>query len=134
MGAGARLAAERDRWPDRWRMADLEIEEEAVLELLRDDEELFTVVPGLRSRPDDGEHQVLVVVTDRRVVVVGRAKDDTLGLRIVDVTQCSSSAPRTERRLVHDGGHLTLDVDDESIARMWAHIDRRDGTGEPLPA
>ena len=114
-------------------MADLEIEEEAVLELLRDDEELLAVVPGLRSRPDDGEQQVLVVVTERRVLVVGQARDDVLGLRIVDVTQCSTQAPRTERRLVHDGGHLTLDVDDESIARMWAHIDRATGSGGHLP-
>ena len=50
MGAGARMAAERDRWPDHWRVADLEFEEEGVLDLLQHDEELMAVVPGMRSR------------------------------------------------------------------------------------
>src|SRR6476660_4474514 len=65
MGAGARMAAERDRWPDHWRVADLEFEEEGVLDLLQHDEELVAVVPGMRSTPEEGQSQVLIAVTDR---------------------------------------------------------------------
>jgi hypothetical protein len=113
-------------------MADLDFEEEAVLALLQDGEELLAVVPGMRSRPADGEQQVLIAVTDRRVVVVGRnGSDDALGPRIIDVTKCSTTAPRAERRLAHDGGHLTLDLDDAAIARLWEHIDGATGS-EPV--
>ena len=49
MGAGARLAEERDRWPDHWRVADLEPEEERLLDLLPAAEELRAAVPGLRT-------------------------------------------------------------------------------------
>ena len=82
MGAGARMAAERDRWPDHWRVADLEIEEEGVLDLLQDDEELVAVVPGMRSTPDEGDSQVLIAVTNRRVVVVGRTRTEAVDLVI----------------------------------------------------
>jgi hypothetical protein len=123
MGAGARMAAERDRWPDHWRVADLEIEVEGVLDLLQSAEELVVVVPGMRSTPQDGESQVLIAVTDRRVVVVGRARIESLDLEVVDVTTCSSTAPRMTRRVPHDDGHLTFDVDDASMARIWARID-----------
>jgi hypothetical protein len=123
MGAGARMAAERDRWPDHWRVADLEIEEEGVLDLLQQDEELVAVVPGMRSAPEEGESQVLIAVTDRRVVVVGRSRTEAKDLRVVDVTDCSSTVPRESKRVPHFDGHLTFDLDDASIARIWAHID-----------
>ena len=123
MGAGARMAAERDRWPDHWRVADLEIEEETVLDLLQHDEELVAVVPGMRSTPADGDSQVLIAVTDRRVVVVGRSKTEVDVLRVVDVTDCSTTVARDSKRVPHLGGHLTLDLDDASIARIWARID-----------
>jgi len=123
MGAGARMAAERDRWPVHWRVADLEFEEEGVLDLLQPDEELVVLVPGMRSTPADGESQVLIAVTDRRVVVVGRSRTEPEDLRIVDVTGCSTTVPRESRRVPHFDGYLTLDLDDASIARIWARID-----------
>ena len=123
MGAGARMAAERDRWPDHWRVADLEIEEEGVLDLLQHDEELVAVVPGMRSTPAEGDSQVLIAVTNRRVVVVGRTRTEAADLRVVVVTDCSTTAPRESNRVPHFDGHLTLDLDDASIARIWARID-----------
>ena len=57
MGAGARLAEERDRWEDHWRMVDLEREGEHLLDLLSPAEELRTAVPGLRTAAD-GESPV----------------------------------------------------------------------------
>ena len=87
MGAGARFAAERDRWPEHWRVADLDLEEDFLLALLEPAEELRAVIPGMRTTPADGEEQVLVGVTDRRVVVVGRRKrSDREPLRVIDVT------------------------------------------------
>ncbi len=71
MGAGARLAEERDRWSDDWQIADLEPEGEHLLDLLELAEELRAVVPGVR----DGSlcrAPVLIGVTDRRILVVGR--------------------------------------------------------------
>ena len=115
-------------------MADLEFEAEAVLELLQDDEELCAVVPGMRSQSELGEQQVLIAVTDRRVVVVGRSKGDATDPRVVDVTRCSTRAPREVRRLPHDGGHLTLDLDDASLARIWMHIDGDDRYGGNPPS
>ena len=54
MGAGARLAEERDRWPDHWRVADLEQEEEHLLDVLDPAEELLAAVPGA---PDVGHRR-----------------------------------------------------------------------------
>jgi hypothetical protein len=123
MGAGARMAAERDRWPVHWRVADLEIEEEGVLDLLQQDEELVAVVPSMRFTPTDGESQVLIAVTDRRVVVVGRSRTEAPDLRVVDVTDCSATVARGSKRVPHLDGHLTFDLDDASFARIWARID-----------
>jgi hypothetical protein len=123
MGAGARMAAERGLWPEHWRVADLDSEEEALLDLLQADEDLLAVVPGMRSTTVDGENQVLIAVTDRRVVVIGRSKLAAGGPRIVDVTECSTKAPRNEREVPHFDGLLVLDLEQESIARMWARID-----------
>ncbi len=123
MGAGAQMAAERERWPEHWRVADLEFEEHGLLDLLAPDEQLVAVVPGMRRMPAEGEHQVLLAVTSERVVVVGRSTAESADLRVVDVTRCSSTAPRLTRVVPHVDGHLRFDVDDESIARMWARID-----------
>ena len=127
MGAGARLAAERDRWPDHWRVADLDMEEEGLLDLLAPSEELRAVVPGMRSTPTYGENQVLVGVTDRRVIVIGRrGRDSSAQLRVVDVTQCVGTSPRGQQRVPHDEAHLDFDLDDEALARIWARIDELD--------
>jgi hypothetical protein len=123
MGAGAQMAAERDRWPEHWRVADLELEEDGLLDLLTPEEQLVAVVPGMRRMPAEGEHQVLIAVTSQRVVVVGRSSAESTGLRVVDVTRCSSTAPRLTREVPHFDGHLMIDLDDESITRMWARID-----------
>jgi hypothetical protein len=123
MGAGAQMAAERDRWPEHWRVADLEIEEDGLLDLLTPEEELIAVVPGMRRMPAEGVHQVLIAVTSQRVVVVGRSNTESTDLRVVDVTRCSSTAPRLTREVPHFDGYLMFDLDDESIARMWARID-----------
>jgi hypothetical protein len=129
MGAGARLAAERDRWPEHWRVADLEREEDLLLAMLEPAEEIRAVIPCMRSTPHDGDEQVLIGVTDRRVVLVGRTPSDLERPRAIDVTDCASTAPRGQRLLPHHGGHLELDSDDDAIARMWSQIDdvdRRD--------
>jgi hypothetical protein len=118
------MAAERDRWPEHWRVADLEVEEDGVLDLLQPAEELVAVVPGMRRTPSTGDHQVLIAVTSSRVMVVSRCgKTESNDLRVVDVTRCSATVAPRERRVPHLDGHLTVDLDDESIARMWARID-----------
>jgi hypothetical protein len=124
MGAGARLAAERDRWPEHWRFADFDQEEDVLLELLEPAEELRAVVPGMRSTPTDGEEQVLIGVTNLRVVIVGRhRRSESAPLRVVDVTRCASTAPRGQRVVPHHDGHLAFDIDEDAIARMWTQID-----------
>jgi hypothetical protein len=119
MGAGARMAAERDRWPAHWRVADLELEQDCLLELLQDAEELRAVVPGIRST-SDGDAQILVGVTDRRVVVVGRRDGHTL--HVTDVTDCATAAPRTTA-VPYSDGTWAFDLDADSAARVWATID-----------
>jgi hypothetical protein len=127
MGAGARFAAERDRWPEHWRVADLDMEEDVLLAMLEPAEELRAVIPGMRTTPAAGDEQVLIGVTDRRVVLIGRrSRSDREPLRVIDVTQCASTAPRGEKVVPHVDGQLAFDVDEESMSRMWAHIDEVD--------
>jgi hypothetical protein len=133
MGAGARMAAERDRWPAHWRVADFDIEEEGVLDLLQPAEELVALVPGTHSTPGGVDNQVLVAVTDRRVIVVGRSRRASGELRIIDVTECSTTSPRLVRQVPHVDGHLMFDLDDAAIARMWARIDDVHGLEQPAP-
>jgi hypothetical protein len=124
MGAGARFAAERDRWPEHWRVADLDQEQDFLLELLQPAEELRAVIPGMRSTPADGEEQVLIGVTDRRVVLIGRGeRSEAAPVRLLDVTECVASAPRGEHVVPHHGGHLAFDIDEEALARVWTRID-----------
>ena len=125
MGAGARFAAERDRWPEHWRVADLDGQEDVLLAQLDPSEELRAVVPGLRGDDGDGRHEVLVGVTDRRVVLVGRAAtsvDDPF--QVFDITDCTTTWPREERLLAHVDGDFAFDIDDDSVARVWATIDQ----------
>lgn len=108
-------------------MADLDREEDFLLELLQPAEELRAVIPAMRCTPSVGEEQVLVGVTDRRVVLIGRrARSETSPVRLVDVTDCASMAPRGEHVVPHDGGHLAFDVDGDALARMWDRIDALD--------
>lgn len=124
MGAGARFAAERDRWPEHWRVADLDREEDFLLALLGPAEELRAVIPGMRSTPAAGEEQVLIGVTDRRVVLIGRReRSEAAPVRLTDVTVCAASAPRGGHVVPHDDGHLAFDVDAEALARVWTRID-----------
>ncbi|MCU1454757.1 MAG: hypothetical protein JWN46_2903 [Acidimicrobiales bacterium] len=74
MGAGSQLAAERDRWPFRWQVTDLDAHADALLLALRDGEDLVAVVPvELAGAPatSGGAPPVLLALTDHRVVVVG---------------------------------------------------------------
>lgn len=124
MGAGARLAEERDRWPDHWRVADLEQEEEHLLDLLAPAEELRAAVPGLKTTDADGDEQVLIGVTDRRVVVIGRHRtpDASWTVRVADATRCAATVER-RGTVPFDGGRLEFDLDDDALTRLWAQVD-----------
>lgn len=125
MGAGARFKAERDRWPEHWRVADLDGQEDVLLAQLQPSEELRAVVPGLRANPCDGHHEVLVGVTDRRVVLVGRdPKSAGEPFQVYDITDCTSTVARGQRLFAHVDGDLDFDIDDDSVARVWATIDQ----------
>lgn len=139
MGAGARLAEERDRWSDDWLVADLDQEAEHLLDLLERAEELRAVVPGLRvprERADDsstwGGAPVLVGITDRRVLVVGRwpaADADrrtsdgrvTSGQMMTAVTAVMRSDGG--RGLDLPGSDAELDLDPVALDRLWSHLD-----------
>jgi hypothetical protein len=123
MGAGALFAAERERWPEHWRVADLELESDVMLAFLDPTEEVRAVVPALRSTPRDGTRQALICVTDRRVVMVARDRAGSESLRVEDVTGCVGTVPREARVVAHDDGHVAFDVDEASIVRMWTTID-----------
>ena len=60
-----------DKWTDDWQIADLEPEGEHLIALLELAEELRAVVPGVREG-SSGRAPVLIGVTDRRILVVGR--------------------------------------------------------------
>jgi len=124
MGAGARLAEERDRWPDHWRVADLEQEEEHLLDLLDPAEELLAAVPGHRMSDTDGQDQVLIGVTDRRVLVIGRrrAADSTWTLGAADATTCAATINR-DGAMPFRGGRLELDLDEDALRRLWDTVD-----------
>jgi len=144
MGAGARLAEERDRWPDDWQIADLEQEGEHLLDLLELAEELRTVVPGVR----DGSlcrAPVLIGVTDRRILVVGRwpaadadadagnaSHDDPL--HEVQLPMYVTTAPMASLAVARDGRGTRLGLpgaefwlDPVALDRLWEHVDGRQG-------
>ena len=125
MGAGARLAEERDRWPDHWRVADLEQEEEHLLDLLDPAEELLAAVPGRRTsddrRPGPG--------ADRRHRSPGARHRSAAGRRLdVDARRRRRHA-RARRRSTADGampfrgGRLELDLDEDALRRLWDTVD-----------
>ena len=106
MGAGARLAEERGRWADHWRIIDLDHESEHLLDSLDPGEELRAAVPGrLRMSGPRVVDPVLIGVTDRRVLVVG------------------PSMP---------GGMVELDLDPMAWARLREHADELGA--RPAPA
>jgi hypothetical protein len=129
MGAGARLAEERDRWEDHWRLVDLEREGEHLLDNLFPAEELRTAVPGLRTAAD-GESPVLIGITDRRVLVVGRRRADAgdrlgaqLGVSVVDVTSHVAEFGRAASIEMADGDTIAFDLDDHTMDRLWQSVD-----------
>ena len=134
MGAGARLAEERDRWEDHWRVVDLEQEGELLLDILLPSEELRTAVPGLRTAAD-GERAVLIGITDQRVLVVGRWWDAEPGggaglrteISVDDVTHHVYLFTPTASLEVA-GGTIKLDLDDDALDRLWASMGDLAGT------
>jgi hypothetical protein len=124
------LAEERDRWEDHWRLVDLEQEGEHLLDLLSPAEELRTAVPGLRIAADV-ERPVLIGITDRRVLVVGRTSaagpGGGSGLRatfhVDDVTARSPGFARGAVMPAADGGTITLDLDEQALDRLWSAMD-----------
>lgn len=137
MGAGARLAEERDRWPVDWQVADLDQEGEHLLDLLAGAEELRAAVPALRiACGSDGAAapaSVLIGVTNRRVLVVGRwPVADTDQRPHEDRFDCrgrlTSVAADVRRhddgpRLVLPGDDAELELDPSSLERVSAHLD-----------
>lgn len=129
MGAGARLAEERGRWADHWRIVDLEQAGDRLLECLEPEEELRTAVPGFREREPHGADPVLIGVTDRRVLVVGPGEPSAT-LDHVGVADVTRAARRTfEGRtftVVHDdlpGGEVEIDLEPADLARLRELMD-----------
>ena len=140
MGAGARLAEERDKWSDDWQTADLEPEGEHLIALLEMAEELRAVVPGVREG-STGRAAVLIGVTDRRILVVGRwpvadvdqpllddprpqvsTMDPTM-----DPTRTTAITASLEEARDGRGTHLGLPgaefrLDPVALHRLWEHV------------
>ncbi len=132
MGAGARLAEERDKWSDDWQITDLEPEGEHLIALLEIAEELRAVVPGVREG-SSGRAPVLIGVTDRRILVVGRWP-------VAEVDQPLRDDPRREVPTITTaiitsleeardgrGTHLGLPgaefrLDPVALHRLWEHV------------
>ena len=117
MGAGARLAEERDRWPEQWRVADLEQEEEHLLDLLEPAEELRAAVPAVP--PEERRPPVLIGVTDRRLLLITRTGD---GIDVIDATDCAPYVGRTGPIPFRDQ-EIRLEVAEEHLSRLWALVD-----------
>ena len=130
MGAGARMAAERDRWPEHWRVADLD---------MRGGASCSTCSSRPRScgrwsracapRPPTARSQVLIGVTDRRVRArrAPRATETEPTCGVVDVTDCAPTAPRESRRSCRTStGTSTFDLDEDvDRPHVGAHRRRR---------
>lgn len=129
MGAGARLAEERGRWADHWRVIDLDRESEHLLDTLDPGEELRAAVPGLQEREPRGADPVLIGVTDRRVLVVGPGAASAAGreVRVADATGVMTRliAGGTFTVLLADmpGGVVELDLDPAALDRLREHVD-----------
>ena len=122
MAAGARLAAERGYWPEAWRVADLEPEEECLLDALESGEELCAAVPALLSREHgDVDVPMLIGVTERRLLLLTRMADDTVV--VTDATGCARHVDRTGPIPFHDQ-QIRLDGSAEHLARLWSLVDQ----------
>ena len=126
MGAGARMAEERDRWADHWQVTDLDPEAEHLLDLLAPAEELRAAVPGRRTSMEFGGGPVLIGVTDRRVLVVGRwrAADPSWQVSVDDATRPMAELAEGGSRVLAGipGGTIELDLDDSALERLWSHM------------
>jgi hypothetical protein len=125
MAAGARLATERGFWPDAWRVADLEPEEERLLDVLEAGEELCAAVPALLSGGVDVP--ALVGVTERRLLLLTRTRDDAVV--VTDATRCARHIDRTSPIPFQDK-ELRLDGNAEHLARVWSLVDELRRSGE----
>ena len=92
-------------------------------------EELRTAVPGLRTAAD-GESPVLVGITDRRVLVVGRWRADAsdrhgprTGVSVVDATPHVAGLARAASIEMETGDTISFDLDDHTMDRLWAAMD-----------
>jgi hypothetical protein len=111
-------------------LVDLEQEGEHLLDLLSPAEELRTAVPGVRIAADV-EQPVLIGITDRRVLVVGRTSaagpGGGSGLRatfhVDDVTEQSPGFARGAVMPAADGGTIALDLDEDALDRLWSAMD-----------
>ena len=121
MGAGARLAAERDRWPEHWRVADLDLEEDQLLELPRAGRGAARRGPGdaVRRRPRRRAGPA------RRHRPAGAAHRPACGARptcplgVVDVTACAHERSPAV--------HARWRLDSTSTTRQLAVRHRRRG-------
>ncbi len=129
MGAGARLAEERGRWADHWRVVDLEYAGDRLLESLEPEEELRTAVPGFREREPHGADPVLIGVTDRRVLVVGpggpSAAHDPVGVADVTGAMRRMFDRRTFTVVLNDlpGGEVEIDMEPADLVRLREMVD-----------
>lgn len=119
MAAGAKLAAERGFWPDEWRVADLEPEEERLLDVLESGEELCAAVPAMLSG-HDVDVPMLIGVTERRLLLLTRTTGDTVV--VTDVTRCVHHVDRSAPIPFH-GQQIRLDASAEHLARVWSLVD-----------
>jgi hypothetical protein len=120
MAAGARLATERGFWPEAWRVADLEPEEERLLDELETGEELCAAVPAFVSGYRDIDVPALVGVTERRLLLLTRSADGTVA--VTDATRCARHLDRTAPIPFRDR-ELRLDGNIEHVARLWSLVE-----------
>ena len=135
MGAGARLAEERDKWSDDWQIADLEQEGEHLLALLELAEELRAVVPGVRDGlvgPCARADRCHRSQDPRGGPVAGRGRrpplrdDPRSEVRPDDVTTAIIASLEEARdgrgtRLGLPGAEFGLDP--VALDRLWEHVD-----------
>lgn len=128
MGAGARLAEERGRWSDQWRIVDLDLASERLLDSLDPGEELWTAVPGFRNQAPHHEDAVLIGVTDRRVLVVGAdgASPTADRVGVADATRAMTRIVEDGTftvRLGMPGGDVEIDLDPVDLVRLRELVD-----------
>lgn len=114
MGAGARLAEERGRWPVHWQLADLERQSEQLIAALDPEEQLQLAVPALALELDPGM-AIVVGVTDRRLLAAGTRLlvDEPAPPSEVWASSAGMRATLAERG-------ITLDLDEAAATPVWA--------------